>query len=245
MCTLAVAWNTDARWPLVVAANRDERMGRPFGGWALRRGSGGVRYAAPLDLKAGGTWIGVGARGLFAGITNYRVPSDHYPDPEKRSRGELVTRALEQGSAAEARSALASMETANYNPFHLVVADRHSAFLWWYDGEAYAFEDLRPGLHLVTENSAWGRCPRGDAVRSRWPVDLSVSQLTRLLSSHSDAPWADACIHLDPLYGTRSAAVLRLAESLGLSELYAADGPPCQTPMEERSGLLANLARSA
>jgi uncharacterized protein with NRDE domain len=245
VCTLAVAWRTDPRWPLVVAANRDERLGRPFGGWALRQGRGGARYAAPLDLKAGGTWIGVGARGIFAAITNYRVPSDHYPDPDKRSRGELVARALEQGSAAEARSALASVDTAHYNPFHLMVADRRSAFLWWYDGEAYAFEDLGPGLHLVTENSPWGRCPRGDAVRSRWPLDTSLPHLARLLSSHSDAPWADACIHLDPHYGTRSSAVLRLAESLGHSELYAADGRPCQTPMEDHSGLLADLARSA
>jgi len=245
VCTLAVAWRTDPRWPLVVAANRDERLGRPAEGWALRQGRDGARWAGPRDAKEGGTWIGVGARGLFAAITNYRVPSDHYPDPSKRSRGELVTRSQEQASAAEARSALASVDTSRYNPFHLLVADRGSAFLWWYDGEAFAFEDLGPGLHLVTENSPYGRCPRGEAVRSRWPVDGAVPRLREMLASHSEAPWTSACIHLDPHYGTRSAAVLRLADSLGHSELFAADGRPCETPLEDRSGLLAELFRSA
>ena len=245
MCTLAVAWRTDPRWPLLAAANRDERLGRPSEGWALRQGRDGARWAGPRDAKEGGTWIGVGAGGVFAAITNYRIASDHYPDPSKRSRGQLVTRALEQGSAAEARAALASVDTALYNPFHLLVADRRSAFLWWYDGEAFAFEDLMPGLHLVTENSPYGRCPRGESVRARWPVDGAVPRLREMLASHSEAPWTSPCIHLDPHYGTRSAAVVRLADSLRHSELFAADGRPCETPLQDRSALLGELFRSA
>lgn len=245
MCTLAVAWRTDARWPLIAAANRDERLGRPSEGWALRQGRDGVRWAGPRDVQAGGTWIGVGAQGLFAGITNYRLPSDTPSDPGKRSRGELVARALEQRTAAEARAALASLEADRYNPFHLLVADRRSAFLWWYDGDAFAFEDLAPGLHLVTENSPYGRCPRGEMVRVRWPLDGAVPRLREILASHAEAPRTSVCIHLDPYYGTRSAAVLRLADSLAHSEIYAADGRPCETPLEDRSALLADLFRTA
>lgn len=243
MCTLAVSWRADPRWYLVVAANRDERLGRPSAGWEVRRAEGRA-YAAPLDLQAGGTWIGVGAGGVFAGITNRHVPG-RQPDPGRRSRGTLVTSALERGSADEARAALASIDASLYNPFHLLVADRRSAFLWWYDGEAQAFEDLEPGLHLVTEKSQYGRCPRGEVVRSRWPRDGSVQRLREILSSHSEPAGTEVCIHLDPQYGTRSAAVLRLAGPLGRSELHAADGRPCQAPLEDRSGLLAELARSA
>ena len=94
MCTLAVALGADPRWPVVVAANRDERLGRPAEGWALREAPGGARYAAPRDLTAGGTWIGVSARGAVAALTNYHAPLDWYPDDRRRSRGELVPLAL-------------------------------------------------------------------------------------------------------------------------------------------------------
>ena len=80
MCTLAVALGADRRWPVVVAANRDERLGRPSEGWALRDGAGGPRYAAPRDAEAGGTWIGVAQTGLLVGITNYYSPDDRFPD---------------------------------------------------------------------------------------------------------------------------------------------------------------------
>src|SRR5512137_1167930 len=123
MCTLAIALGTDRRWPVVVAANRDERLGRAAEGWALRATPGGVRWAGPRDAQAGGTWIGVSAAGVVAALTNFHAPFDWYPDPARRSRGELVPRALEAPSAAGAREALARLDPSAWNPFHLVVAD--------------------------------------------------------------------------------------------------------------------------
>jgi hypothetical protein len=245
VCTLAVAVRVDRRWPLVAVANRDEQLDRPAEGWAVREGTrGSSRYAAPRDLKGGGTWIGISARGLFAAVTNYRLPSDHYPDPMKRFRGDLTRLALSATSLAAARDLLASVDTSHFDPFHLLVADREGALLCQFDGDVWNLELLGPGLHVVTENSPYGRCPRGDALRSCWPVDLEVPKLRALLTWHSSAPWSGACIHLEPHYGTRSAAVLRLAPSLPDSELYVAMGPPCVTPFEDRSDLLTALARS-
>jgi uncharacterized protein with NRDE domain len=246
MCTLAVAFRVDRRWPLVVAANRDERLGRPAAGWALREGRGGIRHVAPADLLAGGTWMGVSSRGVFAGVTNYHAPLEWYPDPERRSRGELVGLALAAPSSRAARDALAPARAERWNPFHLLVADAESAFLWWYDGERAEVRDLAPGLHVVTERSPEGRCPRGDLVRARWPVEPSVARLRELLTVDGDADAAAAtCIHADPDYGTRSSAILRLAPDLGASELLVADGRPCTAPHEDRSELLAELARTA
>lgn len=242
MCTLAVALQPGARWPVVVAANRDERLGRPAEGWALRDGVGGIRYAAPRDAVAGGTWIGVGPTGLLAAITNFHAGRGG-PDPSRRSRGELVPIALEQPGLAAARAALAARAASLYNPFHLLVADRERGFLWWYDGTADGVSDLGPGLHVVTEQSPWGRCPRGESVRSRWPLDPSPARLRELLAAHAPAP--PTCIHMDPVYGTRSSAVLRLASSLAHSELYASAGAPCVTPLDDRADLLAALSRPA
>jgi uncharacterized protein with NRDE domain len=241
VCTLAVAVGTDRRWPVVVAANRDERLGRASEDWALRGAPARPAYLAPRDAVAGGTWIGLSATGLFAGLTNFHVPTGQGPDPERRSRGEIVPAALAQPTAAAARAALGGLDAAAYNPFHLLVADGHGAFLWWYDGETAAFETLGPGLHVVTERSPYGRDPRGDLLRSRWPVDPAPARLREVLATHSPLP--GPCIHLGDVYGTRSAAVLRLAPALALSELYASVGPPCVTPLEDRAALVAALAR--
>jgi len=245
MCTLAVAYRVDGRWPLVVAANRDERLDRPSADWAVREHPGRPRELSPRDLLAGGTWMGVNAHGLFAGLTNFHVRGTSGPDPARRSRGELVSLALAGRSADEVRRSLAGSEASRYNPFHLLVADAGSAFLLWYDGESEALEPLAPGLHVVTENSPVGRCPRGEWLRRSWPVDPSPERLRDLLAAHGPDPGTRTCIHLDPVYGTRSAAILRLARSLEASELYTAAGPPCLTPFEDRSALLASLLRGA
>lgn len=245
MCTLALAFHADRRWPLVVAANRDERLARASEDWALRTPPGAPRHAAPRDAVAGGTWIGVGAAGVFAGITNFHSSPGHLPDPSRRSRGELVARVLGQPSAVEARAACAGLEAALYNPFHLLVADAETAFLWWYDGEGSALEDLGPGLHVATERSPHGRDPRGEALRARWPVNPSPPRLREILSSHALPPGPGICIHLGEVYGTRSSAVIRLAPDLRHSELYAADGPPCTTSLQDRSDLLVALSRPA
>lgn len=244
MCTLALAFHADRRWPLVVAANRDERLGRPSEDWALRAPPGAPRHVAPRDALAGGTWIGVGSSGLFAGITNFHASLGHPPDPSRQTRGEIVSRMLGQPTASAARELASRTEAGAFNPFHLVVADAASAFLWWYDGDASSLEDLGPGLHLATERDPRGRDPRGEALRARWPVDPSPARLRDLLSSHELPSGPGVCIHLGDVYGTRSSAVIRLAPSLSHSELFAADGPPCTAPFEDRSELLVSLARS-
>ena len=245
MCTLAVALQADRRWPVVVAANRDERLGRPSEGWAVRQEPGAARVAAPRDLQAGGTWIGLSAAGLFAAVTNFHAPLDWVPDPGRRSRGELVGLALRHPSADAASEALRALDAALWNPFHLLVADGGSAFLWRHDGASAEIRPLGPGLHVVTESSPDGSDPRGRLVRSRWPVDPSPARLREMLALHGDGGTPGCCIHRDPVYGTRSAAVLRVAASPAHSEIHVADGPPCVTPLAQRADLVAGLVRSA
>ncbi len=244
MCTLAVALGQDRRWPVVVAANRDERLGRPSEPWGLREGPAGTRFAAPRDALAGGTWIGLSARGVVAALTNYHAPFEWYPDDGRRSRGEIVGLALSAPDVAAARAALLAEEAHRWNPFHLVVADAREAFLWWYDGERAGLESLGPGLHVVTESDREGRGPRAELVRARWPVDVSPERLQLLLASHGGPHGIPppVCIHMDPAYGTRSSAVVRLTGALATSQLLVSDVRPCLAPMEDRSDLLAALA---
>jgi uncharacterized protein with NRDE domain len=243
VCTLAIAFRMDPRWPVVVAANRDEHLARAAEGWALREGG----YAAPRDAVAGGTWIGVSARGVLAALTNFHAREAWYPDPARRSRGELVPEALRGASAAEARETIAALDLSRWNPFHLAVADGRAAFLAWYDGQRSGIEPLAPGLHVVTENAWDGSCPRAALVRSHWPRDPALEPLRALLTLHAPvpAPGLATCIHGDPAYGTRSSTVLRLAPDLAASDLWVADERPCTAPYVDRSGLLRALARGA
>jgi len=183
MCTLIVLHRCVPGRPLVVAANRDEFFARPAEGPAVRESRAG-RILAPLDLEAGGTWVGLSERGVFAGLTNLRpvaaasetitlgvaprwaagegaggstgVGAGVETGGESgigaarplRSRGEVVMKALEARTAAEAVESLSRLEDGVHNPFQLLVADADSAALLVYRDAPRVFP-LEPGIHVV------------------------------------------------------------------------------------------------
>ena len=237
MCTVVLALGMDARWPLVVAANRDERLARPAEGWAVRAVQGAPAVACPRDLAAGGTWLGVSAAGVVAAVTNHYTGMP--PDPSLRSRGDLVGLALRAPSAAAAAAALSSLGGETYNPFHLVVADTREA---WRLVPGAPPVSLGRGLHVVTESSADGTDARSARVRARWPTPVTVPSLAALLSQHDEDPRRATCVHLGEVYGTRSSTLLLLAPSLGESQLHVTDARPCEGPFRDAGALLAALA---
>ncbi|MGH7927508.1 MAG: NRDE family protein, partial [Candidatus Binatia bacterium] len=84
MCTLALFFDVFDGYPLLVAANRDERYDRP----AMPPGliAANPRIMAGKDLRAGGTWLGVNEHGLLVGILNRRAKRETVPDSQVRSR---------------------------------------------------------------------------------------------------------------------------------------------------------------
>ena len=73
MCLIALAIDQSARFPLVVASNRDEFFERPtarLGWWTPTPGAPDV--LSGRDLQSGGTWLGVTAQGRMALLTNVR-----------------------------------------------------------------------------------------------------------------------------------------------------------------------------
>ena len=125
MCTLVLLLRPGHPWPLILGANRDEMRDRP---WRApgRHWPAQPDVVAGLDLLAGGSWLGLDRRkGIVAAILNRRGSLG--PQPGKRSRGELVLRALAAESAATAAAELADLPPADYRSFNLVVADREAA----------------------------------------------------------------------------------------------------------------------
>lgn len=247
MCTLLVQHRPGAEHPLVIAANRDEQLQRPSEPPALRT-DGPIPYVAPRDVQAGGTWLGLNARGLFVAITNrHGAP----PDPNRRSRGELVVRALGAPDAASARESLRALQPADYNGFHLLHADAREASLTWSDGASLHQQQLEPGVvHALTERSftseAAARAARGLAAWPSGDTAPTPEALQALVALHAEPgaehPLFAPCVHLDTLdYGTRSSSVIRLGRDLRSSDWRWAEGPPCRTPFSDLGSLLRAL----
>ncbi len=151
MCTVVILRRPQADWPLILAANRDEMLGRPWKPPA-RHWPDRPQIVAGLDELAGGSWLGLNDDGVVAAILNR--PGTLGPAPGARSRGELVLEALDHTDAADAARALADIDARAYRPFNMVVADNRDAFwlrsLGADDGARIDIEALAPGLSMVT-----------------------------------------------------------------------------------------------
>ena len=213
MCTLVAFVGVWPEAPLIVAANRDELLGRPSSG--PRRWDGEM-FTAPRDELLGGTWLGLHASGLFVGVTN-RAGTPR--DPALASRGQLVVEALRLGGARKLHAAFANgLDARRYNPFHLLYADTTAeAFVTWFDGQASHQEQLSPGLAVVTERSLGGDYyGRSEHVRRRLEPLLerdgppALEDFAPAMRDHDERdPLASTCVHVPVLrYGTRSSLLL-------------------------------------
>lgn len=120
MCIIAIAYRASARYPLIVAANRDESHTRPTADaawWPDHPDLLGGR-----DLEAGGTWLAVDRSGRLAAVTNLR-DSGRPPAPGALSRGRLVSDFLTGSESAAAFLAGVESQAAAYGPFNLLLYD--------------------------------------------------------------------------------------------------------------------------
>jgi uncharacterized protein with NRDE domain len=155
VCLIAFAWQADANYPLIVAANRDEFFARPTTAAAW---SDDGRRLSGRDLKAGGTWMGATRDGRFAALTNHRDPAAFRPDAP--SRGELVDRFLDAVNPDDTLSRIAA-ERARFNGFNLLAArwdtSTASMAIVSHPGVA-ALVPVEPGIHALSNahlDTAW------------------------------------------------------------------------------------------
>ena len=128
MCLIAFAINASARWPLVVASNRDEFYDRPTQPLAQWQTTSGQEIISGRDARAGGTWLGASLEGRVAFLTNVREPGRA---PGLSSRGELITHWLEGRGPAEEFTARLVKSAAGYSGFNLILGDfQCSAWTW-------------------------------------------------------------------------------------------------------------------
>lgn len=145
MCTLILLRRPGHAWPLLLAANRDERLDRAWEAPAeFWPGITGGR-----DASGGGTWLALSRGRVVAGVLNR--PGSLGPAPGKRSRGELPILAVGEGSAAVAAERVAAMDAGLYRPFNLVIADAATAWFIKGLGEGRPLAQTLPeGVSMVT-----------------------------------------------------------------------------------------------
>src|SRR6185437_9531743 len=139
MCTLVILRRPDHRWPVLIGANRDEMIDRPWQApdrhWPDR-----PEVVGGLDQLAGGSWFGINDWGVAAAVLNRQGSLG--PAAGQRSRGELVLESLDHADAVDAAAALSHLDPSAYRTFNLIVADNRDAFWLKHDGSSYI--DLQP-----------------------------------------------------------------------------------------------------
>lgn len=146
MCLILFGFRAHSRFPLVVAANRDEHHDRPAapaGFWEDHPEIYGGR-----DLEKGGTWMGLHTGGRFAAITNFRAGKPGPAAP--RSRGELVSGFLAGGAGAADYLRAASVRDGEYNPYSLLAGDPDA--LYFHSNRAPGPQAVTPGIHGLSNH---------------------------------------------------------------------------------------------
>ena len=150
MCTVVILSRPGREWPLVLGANRDERLDRPWKAPA-RHWPDRPEIVAGLDESAGGSWMGLNETGVVVAILNR--PGSLGPQDGKRSRGELVLEALDHADAVEAARVIRDIEPSSYRSFNMVIADNRDVFWVRHGGEdsrSPEVFDVPAGLSMLT-----------------------------------------------------------------------------------------------
>jgi hypothetical protein len=237
VCVLLLHHRTRPEWPVVLLANRDEFLDRPFEPPALRDAARGI--VAPRDLRAGGTWIGLNGDGNVAAVTNR--PGEDARDGT-RSRGLLVHDALRERTArAAAERVVADLRATAYAGFHLLLADRDEAFVLRHRGASAPVSpapgDLRPlapGAHVLTNLHEPDEVavPAEGEPRAGESLADTLARLERLAADDAPRfPRGHRILKRGRDRGTVCSATIAIPSGRGEPPVFRfADGPPDLVP---------------
>lgn len=124
MCLIALAWHSDPRYPLALAANRDEFYRRPTLPADWWPDAPGV--LAGRDEEQGGSWLGLHVSGRFAAVTNARGAASAGRNPP--SRGQLVREFLSGNQGASEYAHQCHEQIASYAGCNLLLGDGRQLF---------------------------------------------------------------------------------------------------------------------
>lgn len=151
MCTVIVLVRPGHRYPVLIAANRDEMNGRAWRAPGFHwPGHPGI--VGGLDELAGGTWLAANQAGLVAAMLNR--PDSLGPQDGKKSRGELPLMALETADLASAVGRITVINGGEYRSFNMLIAGPDGAIWVRFSGDEAdghpTAQAIPEGLHMLT-----------------------------------------------------------------------------------------------
>lgn len=214
MCLVIVAVGVSRLYPFMIAANRDERHGRPAtaAGWWVDR----PHLFAGRDLAAGGTWLAVDRRGRIAAVTNIRESPRSIA---QRSRGVLVTNFVAGNESASAYAVQAALEGQNYGAFNLLLYDGSELY---YTSNRAAPTALGNGVHAFSNAPREVEWPKLASARAavlrvtdeQAPIEPLFAMLAeRGPDGTGEERYRTAHFVVGPSYGTRCSSVVLMAST--------------------------------
>lgn len=185
MCILFLALKQHKDFPMIICANRDESHRRRT--QSAHFWEENPQLLAGKDLQAGGSWLGVNKLGRFAAITNFRTASGMETD--KKSRGELVTKALEENSAINEQ--WLKHHSDDYNHFNLIYGS--AAEMFCYSSSNKSQIQLSDGFHAISNGAIddiWPKMANGQRQLERIvksTEDIAIDKLLAVLQDQSQA----------------------------------------------------------
>ena len=248
MCLILLAWQTHPKYPLVVAANRDEFFARPAQAAAFWPDA--PEILAGRDIEAGGSWLGVSREGRFAALTNFREGGKNQVGAP--SRGALVSDFLSARNKSPAPEIYLSALAGGgglYNGFNLFAGDRHH--LGYYSNRGGAPCLLSPGVYGLSNHLLDTPWPKLSAAKEAFAGALDAlpdtARFFELLADREIVPdthlpetgvpleWErilSAVFVVSPAYGTRASTLLTI-DAVGTVELIERSFGPGATPNGE------------
>lgn len=194
MCLITFAYKVHPKYPVILAANRDEFYERPTAlahWWEESNQALGGK-----DLQAGGTWMGLHLNQRFAALTNIREP--HLFKKEAPSRGHLVRDFILSDQSPESYLATLDQQAQAFNGFNLLLAQGESWY--YYSNRQPEIQALRPGIYGLSN----------DLLDTPWP---KVKKAKSLMESVAGQAEPHPTSLLEGLYDKETAPDTELPET--------------------------------
>jgi len=203
MCLIIVAHRVSSRFPLVIAANRDEDYLRPSR--AAHAWDDAPDVIGGRDLVAGGSWLAIRRDGRWAAVTNLRGSAKQ---PDSRSRGALVSGFVLGDTAPLDYASAIAREADAYAGFHLLAGVAGESLAYFATGMDAARE-LPAGIHGVSNgppDAQWIKVERGiNAMRESFDAEHLIAFLS---TPTPGEPIENSVFVIGERYGTRSSTAI-------------------------------------